>query len=334
MDAEGTLATRLRGTFRLFIPLLALACGAPLIAGTAGAAGYPEKPIRMVVPTGPGGGADTSARLFAQKLSESMGQPVYIENIGGAGGIIGADRVAKSPPDGYSMLYGFNALMTMVPPMTPKMPYTSADLDPVGITYRGGYLLIASKEFPAKNVAELIALAKAQPGRIAYASTGVGSAAHLGGELLQQQAGIELLHVPFKSPGLIELMANQVQIKLEPMISAIPLVKGGRVRALAVTGTERASALLDVPTVDETLPGYQVVGWQGVWVPKGTPPEIVARLNAELVKALKAPDIQRRMSEAAAQANDPSIESMRAAISSELQQWTRVIRERNIKPDS
>lgn len=323
-----------RSAIQILIRLLAFACSACLVTGPVGAAGYPQKPIRMIVPTGPGGGADTSARMFAHKLSESMGQPVYVENIGGAGGIIGADRVAKAPPDGYTMLYGFNALMTMVPLLTAKMPYTAADLQPVGITYNGGYLLIASNDLPAKNVAELIALAKAQPGRIAFASTGVGSAAHLGGELLQQQAGIQLLHVPFKGPGLMELMANQVQIKLEPMASGVPLAKSGRVRALAVTSTERASALPDVATVAETLPGYQVVGWQGVWVPKGTPTEIVARLNAELVKALKAPDVQRRMVEAAAQPGDPSVETMKSAISSELLQWTRIIRERGIKPDS
>lgn len=304
----------------------------PLAASRA--AGYPERPIRMIVPTGPGGGADTSARLFAQKLTESMGQPVIVENIGGAGGIIGADRVAKAAPDGHTILFGFNALVTMVPPLTPKMPYTADDFEPVGIVYRGGYILLASRELPARNIPELIALAKSQPGRIAYASTGIGSAAHLGAELLQQQADIQLLHVPFKSPGLIELMANQVQIKLEPMVSGGPLVKAGRLKALAVSGTERAGAFPELPTMAEALPGYQVIGWQGVFAPKNTPTEVITRLNAELVKALNQPDIQKRMTDAAAMSNDSSPAAMKSAINSELQQWVRVIRERGIKPDS
>lgn len=312
----------------------ALRMAALLLAAVAVAAhAYPDKPIRMIVSAGAGGGADTAARFLALKLADGLGQPIAIENIGGAGGILGADRVAKAPPDGYTILFGFNALVTMIPPLQPKMPYSSADLEPVGISYRGGYVLIASNTFSARSLPELISQAKAQPGRIAFASTGIGSAAHLGGELLQQQAGIQLLHVPFKGPGLIELMANQVQLKLEPMASGVPLVKSGKVRALAVTGTERAAALADVPTVAETLPGYQVVGWQGLWVPKGTPPEIVKRLNAELLRVLKLPEVQERMREAAAQSNDPSPESMRAAIASELAQWTRVIRERGIKAE-
>jgi tripartite-type tricarboxylate transporter receptor subunit TctC len=296
-------------------------------------AAWPDKPIRLIVPTGPGGGADTAARFLALKLSEGLGQPIFIENVGGAGGILGADKLAKATPDGYTILFGFNALVTMIPALQAKMPYANSDLEPVGISYRGGYILIANNSVAAKNVSELVALAKNQPGRIAYASTGTGSAAHLGAELFQQESGTQLLHVPFKGPGLLELMGGQVQIKFEPMASGVPLVKSGKVKALAVTGLERAVALPDVQTVSESLPGFELVGWQGLWVPKGTPVEIIKRINSELVKALRLPDMEQRLREAAALPNNPSPESMRTAITSELSQWTRVIRERNIKPE-
>jgi tripartite-type tricarboxylate transporter receptor subunit TctC len=294
---------------------------------------YPSKPIKIIVPTGPGGGADTSARFLAAKLSNSLNQSVFIENVGGAGGIIGADRVAKSNPDGHTLLFGFNALVTMVPYLTAKMPYLTKDLEPIGITYRGGYILLASNNFPANNLNELFVLAKSKPDEIAFASTGNGSAAHLGAELLQQMAKIKLLHVPFKSTGLIELMANQVQIKFEPMASGVPLASSGKLKALAVTGPQRAKILPSVISINEVLPEFKLIGWQGLWAPKGTSKEIVLKLNNELVKFLKDPEVQQKMIDSAALPNDPSPESMTFAIETESAIWEKIIRERQIKTE-
>jgi len=294
---------------------------------------YPSKPIKIIVPTGPGGGADTSARFLAAKLSNSLNQSIFIENVGGAGGIIGADRVAKSNPDGYTLLFGFNALVTMVPYLTAKMPYLTKDLEPIGITYRGGYILLASNNFPANNLNELFVLAKSKPDEIAFASTGNGSAAHLGAELLQQMTKIKLLHVPFKSTGLIELMANQVQIKFEPMASGVPLAISGKLKALAVTGPQRAKVLPSVISINEVLPEFKLIGWQGLWVPKGTSKEIVLKLNNELVKFLKDPEVQQKIIDSAALPNDPSPESMTFAIETESAIWEKIIRERQIKTE-
>lgn len=308
-----------------------------LTAGVTGArpaaAEFPEKPIRMVVPAGAGGGADTSARLFAAEMGKLFKQSVYVENVPGAGGSIGTDRVTKATADGYTILFGFNALVTLLPALNPKMPYKASDLQPLGITSFSCYVLLASSELPAKNMPELVALAKAQPGRIAYASTGNGSAAHLGGELLQQQAGIQLLHVPFKSPGLVELMANQVQLKLEPLQSGVPLLKQGKLKALGVSCPERVKSLPDVPAIAETLPGYEVVGWQGVWAPKGTPLGVVSRLNGALATVLKLPEVQTRQADSDTRASDPSIDTMARAIDSEAVLWARLVRERGIKPE-
>lgn len=288
------------------------------------------RPIRFIVPSGPGGGADTFARLFAAYIGESMGQSVIIENVPGAGGIVGANKVAKSPPDGSTVLWGINPIATMIPALQ-KLPYAPHELQAVTIVARNAYVLLVNSEVPAKDLAQLIRLAKAQPNKLAYASTGVGSAAHLGGVLLEQQAGVDMLHVPFKNTGIAELMGGQVQLKIEPFGSAVPLVKAGRLRALAVTSKRRLTALPEIPTVDETLPGYEVEGWHGIWLPGGTPATASETLEREFSKAAKNPDIRQKLADVGAEAVNTGPEEMKRRIDRELAQWTKLIRERKIQ---
>lgn len=291
-----------------------------------------RRPIRFIVPSGPGGGADTFARLFAARMSESMGQPIVIENVPGAGGIVGADKVAKATPDGHTVLWGINPIATMIPALK-KLSYSPDELQAVTIVVSNVYVWLANPDLPAKDIAQLISLAKAQPHRIAYASTGVGSAAHLGGALIEHQAGIEMLHVPFKNTGIAELIGGQVQLKLEPLGSAVPLIKAGRLRPLAVTSARRLAALPDIPAVAETLPGYEVAGWHGIWVPAGSPPAAVDSLQREFSKAVANSDIRKRLADVGAEPVDSGPEEMKQRIARELAQWTKVIRERKIQAE-
>ena len=293
---------------------------------------YPSQPIKLIVPSGAGGAADVFARMFAAKMPELIGQPAVVENIGGAGGIVGADRVVKSKPDGYTVLYGISPIAAIVPALQ-KLPYAPRDLQPVMILTNAPYVWLANAELPARNVPELIAHAKANPGKIAYASTGNGSGAHLGGELLAQIAGISMLHVPFKNTGIPELMGGQVQLKLEPPASAVPHAKAGRLRAIAVSSPKRMAALPDVQAVAETLPGYEVMGWQGLWVPPGTPRAAIDRLRAAFLQGLQLPDVRQRILEVGAEPIGATPEETQAAIDRELAQWTKLIRERGIKAD-
>lgn len=305
---------------------------AALLPSTVAAQISRSRPMRLVVPSGPGGGADTFARLFAVKVSESLGQPVIIENVPGAGGIVGADRVAKAAPDGLTVLWGINPIATMIPALQ-KLPYGDQDLQPVTIVASNAYVWIANSQFPVHDLPQLIRRAKSEPGRIAYASTGVGSAAHLGGALLEQQAEIEMLHVPFKNTGIAELIGGQVQLKMEPFGSAVPLVKSARVRALAVTSRQRLAALPDTPTVAETLPGYEVTGWHGIWIPAGCPPSVSEALQRAFAAAARDPDIRQRLTDVGAEVVDSGAEEMKRRIERERAQWTKLIRERKIQAE-
>jgi tripartite-type tricarboxylate transporter receptor subunit TctC len=291
-----------------------------------------RRPIRFIVPSGPGGGADTFARLFAARMSESMGQPIVIENVPGAGGIVGADKVAKSAPDGHTVLWGINPIATMIPALK-KLSYSPDELQPVTIVASNVYVWLASPDLAAKDMAQLISLAKAKPRQLAYASTGVGSAAHLGGALIEHQAGVEMLHVPFKNTGIAELMGGQVQLKMEPLGSAVPLIKAGRLRPLAVTSARRLAALPEVPAVAETLPGYEVAGWHGIWVPAGSPTAAVESLQKEFLKAVANSDIRKRLADVGAEPVGSSADEMKKRIARELAQWTKLIRERNIQAE-
>ncbi|RZL94136.1 MAG: tripartite tricarboxylate transporter substrate binding protein [Variovorax sp.] len=317
----------------------AVAC---LLVGVALAAGagdghaqiYPSKPIRVIVPSSPGGSPDVLARLIAAPLGEELGQPLVIETIPGAAGIIGTDKVAKATPDGYTLLYGFNQVATMNPPLYKKLPYhPERDLTPLGLTLNLSYMWIANNDFEPKTIAELVKLNHAKPGSVNYASTGPGSAAHLGGLLLERMTGTRMTHIPYRSNTNADLIAGVVHLKLDPVAASIGLVKSGRVKVLAVSSPKRLAILPDVPTVAETVPGYELTGWQGFWAPAGTPAAIVQRLNEAMVKVIHTPEMQKRILDLGYEPLGSSPKVMADRIRSELVEWTSIIKQANISID-
>jgi tripartite-type tricarboxylate transporter receptor subunit TctC len=264
------------------------------------AADYPTKAIRFVVPYPPGGGTDTVARIVARRLAESLGQQVVIDNRGGANAIIGTQIGAKSAPDGYTMVLGVPASLAVNPALYRDLPYDPArDFAPVSQLTENAYVLTAHPAAAPTTVKELVDLARAQPGKLNFGSSGNGSAGHLVLEQLKRKAGIDIVHVPYKGggPALNDLLAGQIQLMGGPMVAVAPLVKARRLKALAVTTARRSAAMPDVPAVAETLPGYQSSGWAGVLVPKGTPRAMIARLSTEIGRALQNPEVRRQLGE-------------------------------------
>jgi tripartite-type tricarboxylate transporter receptor subunit TctC len=309
-----------------------LVCAALAAWALAGhAQGYPNKPIRVVVPSSPGGSPDTLARLIAVPLGEELGQPLVVDTVPGAAGIIGTDKVAKAAADGYTLLYGFNQVATMNPPLYKKLPYQpERDLLPLGLTLNLGYMWIANNDFAPNNIADLVKLNRAQPGSVNYASTGPGSAAHLGGLLLERMTQTQMTHVPYRSNTNPDLLAGIVQLKLDPVAASIGLAKSGKVKVLAVSSPRRLAILPDVPTVAETVPGYEMTGWQGFWAPAGTPPAIAQRLNEAIVKVIRRPDMQKRIQELGYEPLGSSPKEMADRIHGELAEWTGILKQANI----
>ncbi len=280
---------------RLFACLLVLA----LAPGLAQADAYPSKPIRLVVPYPPGGPLDIMARAIGQKFAETWNQPVVVDNRAGAGGNIGADLVAKSPADGYTLLMGAVATHAINPVLYSKIPYDPIkDFAPVALVAQVPNILVVNPAVPAKSVRELIELARAKPGSLNFASGSTGSTGHLAGELFNTMAGVKMVHIPYKgsAPATTDLLAGQVQLMFDNLASALPNVRAGKLRALAVTTLARSPAVPDLPTVAEAgLPGFDLTTWFGLMVPAGTPAEIVSKLNAETVRALAAKDMRERL---------------------------------------
>jgi len=307
-----------------------------LTAALAHAQDYPSRPVRIVVPFAAGGPNDIIARLVGQKLAEALGQQVVVDNRPGAGGNIGTDAVAKAAPDGYTLLSAGPGSLIMNPLMA-KVPYdTARDFAPVSLMASAPNVLVVHPSVPAATVRELIALARAQPGRLNYASGGTGSSAHLAPALFAAMAGIDLTHVPYKGtgPGLNDLLGGQVQLAIFGIPPLLPHIKSGRLRALAVTGKRRSSELPDVPTVDEAgVPGYEVSPWYGLLAPAGTPPPIVARLASEVTKIVRAADMREKLAAQGAEPGGGTPEEYAAVIRSETVLWTRVIREAGIKSE-
>ena len=276
-----------------------LAMVAVLMCSTATAEDYPNKPIRFVVPFPPGGSADILARTVGDKLAAALRQPVVVENKPGAGGIVGAETVAKSAPDGYTLLFA-NTNIAINPSLYRSLPYdTEKAFLPVVQLVSVPNLLLVAEDVPVNSVADLIALAKAKPGTLNYASAGNGTFPHLAIELFKLQAGVSLMHVPYKgaAPALNALLAKEVQVLSNDLLNALPLVKAGKIKALAITGNVRSATIPEIPTMAEAgLKNYAAVGWQGVMVPAGTPAAIVARLNSEINKALKDVGLRDRLS--------------------------------------
>jgi len=309
------------------------AIGSLAFALPATAQPYPSKPIKIVVPFAVGGIADTFGRAIGAKLTETWGQPVVIENKPGAGGNIGADFVAKSPPDGYTLVMGNIGTHAVNQSLFKSMPYdTLRDFVPIAHVLDAEGLLVVNPSVSAKTVPELIALARSQPGAMSYASGGLGTTSHLAGELFKSMAKVDIVHVPYKgnSPAITDLLGGQTQMIFATMPTVLPQVKAGRLRAIAVIGPARTSAL-DVPTVAESLPGFEVSNWIGLFAPAGTPPEIVARLNAEVQKIMRSPEIEKRLETEGAKFIPTTPQSFAAFQRAEAEKWTKAIHEANIR---
>ena len=307
--------------------------GLSLVATAAfsqAAATYPSRPIKIVVPFAPGGTTDMLARLIGQRLTQSWGQPVVIENKPGAGATLGADVVAKPAGDGYTLLMGA-AHHTIAQKVYSKVPYQfDRDFAPITIVAMVPNMVVVNADVPARNIAEFVALAKSQPGKLNYGSAGAGTAHHLIGEMFNLKAGVKLVHVPYKgsAPAVADLLSGQVQLMFDTVTSGLPQVKAGKLRALAVTTAKRSSAMPDVPTLSETvLPGFDVGTWFGLLAPASTPPAIVSKLNAEIVRIIQQPDVRKQMLDAGSEPIGNTSEQMAAQIRTELDTFETVVKQ-------
>ena len=299
------------------------------------AANYPSKPVKMVMPYPAGGPTDILGRLVAQKLTEAWGQNVLIDNKPGGAGMIGSVAAAKSPPDGYTLFLGGITTLCIAPFVHKNMPYDPIrDFDPVTQTTISPLLLMTHPTLPVKSVKEFIALAKARPGQINYASSGQGGSGHLAGELFKSIAKVDLVHVPYRGapPALNDLVAGQVQSMFGTMLAAVPHVRSGKIRAIAVTGPKRSIAVPDVPNFAEAgLPTYDASSWNGILVPTGTPRAIIMKLNGALVKILHTPNVFDRLEADGPVAIGNTPEEFAAYIKAEQAKWSKVVREANVR---
>jgi tripartite-type tricarboxylate transporter receptor subunit TctC len=308
---------------------------AMLVSGALFGQDYPVRPIRMVIGSAPGGGAmDIAARLVGQPLGASLGQPVVFDNRPGAGGILATDAVAKSVPDGYTLLM-INVSLAVNAYLYPSLPYDpQKDLEPVTMVNSAPLLLVVHPSVAAKSVQELIAEAKARPGRLNYGSGGIGTTPHLAGELFKSLAGIDATHVPYKSgpPALADLLGGQVSFMIENMPGTMPHVRSGKLRALAISSAQRSPLAPALPTMAEAgVPGYEVIGWNGIFVARGTPPAIVARLHNELARILHTAEMKQRLAELGAEPGGGTPDEFGAFVRAEMARWGKVIREKGIR---
>jgi len=306
------------------------------LCASAVAQEYPTKPIRLIAPFAPGGPTDLFARLMGAKLGERLGQPVLVENRPGAGGSVGAEAAAKSAPDGYTLVL-VSSSFAVNATLYPKLPYDALrDFAPITLLASAPFLVVAHNSVPASSVRELIALAKANPGKLNYGSGGSGSGPHIVAELFKSEAGVDIVHVPYKGTGPLTaaLVAGDVQLAFGNIFALVPQVKSGRLKALAVTGAQRSSALPEVPTVAESgLPGFEAAGVHGLLAPAGTPRRIIDRLNAECVAILRSPEVRAQLASDGAEPVAGTPEQYAAQISAEVRKWGKLIRERGIRAD-
>ena len=316
--------------------IAALLCAAALPA--FGQSSWPAKPVRIVVPYPPGGPVDVSARLLAPKLQESLGQPFLVENKPGAGGNIGADFVAKSAPDGYTLGMGAIATHAINPALMANVPYDPIrDFRHLALVVQVPNVLVVNPELPARSVKELIALAKAQPGKLDFASGSTGSTGHLAGELFKQMTGTYMVHIPYKGapPAVADLLAGRVHLMFDNLASALPNVRAGKLRALAVTTMRRSSALPDLPTLDESgLKGFDMTTWWGLMGPAKLPPDVVQRLSVEILKAMDSADVRERL-RAMGMEGSPvrTPEQFTAFVEAEAKLYARLVKVSGAKPD-
>lgn len=316
---------------------MALVLALPLASSPAAAQAWPTRqPIRFVIPYPPGGASDVTARALGAKLSEAIGQSVIIENRPGANGIVALEHVAHQPGDGYTLLMANLGPNAINPAVYQKLPYDALkDFVPVMLTTLVPLFLVVNPAVPVSNVPELIALARTQPGKINFGSAGNGASNHLAGELFNSMAGIKLVHVPYKgdTPAMTDVMAGTVSVMFPTAIAATPHVKSGKLKALAVTSSKRVPSVPDVPTVAETLPGFEAVSWGGIMTSRGTPPEIITRLHAEFAKIMKMPDIVEKLSGLGAEIVAGTPDEFAAYLKSEIAKWSKVARDSNVRLD-
>jgi tripartite-type tricarboxylate transporter receptor subunit TctC len=296
---------------------------------------YPNRPVRLIVPYPAGGPTDFVGRTVAQKLSQLLGQQVVVDNRPGAGTVIGSELVARAAPDGYTLLFGTGGGTFLAPLMLPKVPYDPhRDFAPVAMLVMSPQVLVVHPSVPANTVSELIALAKAKPGVLNFASVGTGTSPHLGGELFQSLTGTKIVHVPYKgtAPAMTDLISGQVQMMITSMPTVLAHVKAGRLRLLGTGGTKRSAAIPNVPTIAETVPGFELVTWYGVFAPARTPEAIIRRLNAEIGKVLADPESRDRMTAQGLEPTPMTPAEVRRYTLEETKRWARLIKAAAIQP--
>jgi len=317
------------------IAKLLLALIAAAACAVAAAQGYPNRPVRLIIPFPPGGSNDVVGRMIANQLTERLGTQVIADNHGGAGGLIGTEMAAKSPPDGYTLLlcssaFAFNTSMY-------KLPYDPASaFIPVAMLGSGPMVLAVTAKLPVNSLTELLALAKAKPGTLFYASAGVGSFQHLASALFRLQADVDIVHVPFKGggPAMVDVIAGNTQIAIGSLIQMLPQIKAGRLKALGVGSAKRVAALPDVPTIAEAgVPGFEATNWWGVLAPAGTPPEIIARLNRELSVILASAETKKRFETEGGEALPMTPDAFGKFVAAETAKWARVVKETGIRAE-
>lgn len=294
---------------------------------------FPDRPVTLVIPFAAGGSTDLVGRVIAAKMSDILGQQVVVQNVGGGGGSIGAAQVAKADPDGYTILMGTVATHALNPLMLKTKPYDpEKDFAPVSLLVVVPNVLVVNPQLPVNNVKELVDLLKANPDKYSYASSGNGTPLHLSGELFKKLAGVEMTHIPYKGsgPALNDVLGNQVPIMFDNLPSSSGHIKGGTLRALGVTTKDRAASFPDVPTIGETVPGYETYTWNALFAPAGTPPEVVAKLNAAANEAMKDATVGERMKEFSATIVASTPEQLAEHVKAEVAKWTPIVKDANI----
>ncbi|VTU13906.1 Bug family tripartite tricarboxylate transporter substrate binding protein [Variovorax sp. RA8] len=307
-----------------------------LFASVVHAQAWPAKPVRIIVPFAPGGPADVLARVIGQELSDTLGQPFVVENKVGAAGNIGVEQIAKAAPDGYTLGIVPVGNVAVNPSLFPALPYKASELAPVAMLATVENVLVVNAEVPAQSLKELLALAKQKPGTLSFASPGAGSQAHLAGELMALEAGVKLIHVPYKGvgPAINDLVGGQVTMMFGSISAVLPHVKSGKLRALGVASLKRSAAMPELPTIAEQgLPKFEAVSWYALMAPAGTPAVVVDRLNAESTRSLAKPAIKEKFAAQGLEPGSGKPQDLAATIRTETARWSEVIRKQNIKPD-
>jgi len=325
------MISRFRGMKRLLALAVALVAGLPALA----AAAYPDRPIRYVIPFPPGGSTDTTGRILAEEMSKILGQPVVVENRGGAGGNIGAAHVADAPADGYTLLQGTIGTHGINPTLYGNLPFDARrDFVPIARMTAGTNVLVVNPAVPAKTVQELIAYAKQNPGKLMMGSSGAGSSIHMSGELFQVLTGTRFTHVPYRGggPAMNDLLAGHIQLMFDNLNVSLPHIQAGKLRALGVTSRTRAAVLPDVPTLMEAgVPGYEVISWSGVFAPAGTPRDVVEKLNATINQALGSDTVRARFDEAGIQIDLMGVDQFKTFVDSEIDRWGDIVKKSGAK---